>query len=199
VLQPARLVLCGAQNAGKSTLMNRLLFQARVLTGDLPGLTRDPVSEIVDLDGYSFELVDTAGEGPAGSAADRAALLRARQVRASALRLLVIDGSRPPAAIDRRMRTGQTLVVRSKADLPPAEWPAGFGWDLATSCLDPASAPAVRAALGHALRRLRDLPPAGPVGGVAALDDDGVARLRTALVGVLGAPPGGPADRGSPG
>ncbi|MHC5064485.1 MAG: GTPase, partial [Planctomycetota bacterium] len=40
--RPTRLVICGAQNAGKSTLMNRLLASARSLTGAEAGLTRDP-------------------------------------------------------------------------------------------------------------------------------------------------------------
>src|SRR5690606_522072 len=70
---PCRVVLCGVQNAGKSTLMNRLLFQERVLTGPTAGLTRDPVREPVVLAGYPYLLVDTAGEGRVGDALDAAA------------------------------------------------------------------------------------------------------------------------------
>ncbi|MCA8965976.1 MAG: 50S ribosome-binding GTPase, partial [Planctomycetes bacterium] len=60
---PRRLVLVGAQNVGKSSLFNRLLFRERVLTGDVPGLTRDPIAEVTTLAGHPYEVVDTAGVG----------------------------------------------------------------------------------------------------------------------------------------
>ena len=60
-VEPRRLVLVGAQNAGKSSLCNTLLFRERVLTGPQPGLTRDPVAECTGLVGYPYELVDAAG------------------------------------------------------------------------------------------------------------------------------------------
>ena len=173
-IEPRRVVLCGAQNSGKSTLMNRLLFQERVLTGDLPGLTRDPVREGTMLDGYPYELVDTAGEGAVlgtskSSMVDRAAIERGRHERRDGLLLLVVDGSRPPSAGDRELRNEFTLVFRSKTDLSPAPWPPDFAADVTGSCLDPQSAATTRLAVGAALRRLRRLPPAGPVGGPAAL------------------------------
>ena len=163
-LQPCRLVICGAQNAGKSTLMNRLLFQERVLTGDLPGLTRDPVREVSVLAGYPYELIDTAGEGAVSTGIDRQALERGRQERLGALRLLVVDGSRGPTDVDRELWDGATLVVQSKADLPAAPWPEGLPVDLRVACLDPLAAAGVRTAVGERLRSWRDLPPAGPVG-----------------------------------
>ena len=180
-LEPCRLVICGAQNAGKSTLMNRLLFQERVLTGDLPGLTRDPVRELAVLSGYPYELVDTAGEGVVGTAIDRQALERGRQERRGALRLLVVDGARGPTGADRQMRDAATLVVQSKADLPAADWPADFPVDLRVSCRYPLAAAEVRTRLGDRLLSWRDLPPAGPVGGGAALADSEWERLRAAV------------------
>ena len=169
-VEPTRLVLCGAQNAGKSTLMNRLLLDDRVLTGPMAGLTRDPVAERVALSGYPYELVDTAGEGPEAGGVDRLAQRLGRRQRVGALRLLVVDGSRPLQPCDRALRVEPVLVVRSKADLPRAPWPADFDASLELSCLRPESAPIVRDGIGEALRRHRGLPPAGPVGGPAALD-----------------------------
>jgi len=57
-----KLAIVGRPNAGKSTLMNRLLNQERMITGPEPGLTRDAVAErLTDAEGNQYELVDTAG------------------------------------------------------------------------------------------------------------------------------------------
>jgi GTPase len=61
-VKPLRLVILGRPNAGKSTLVNRLLGQDRMLTGPEPGITRDAITlPMRDLDGREFQLVDTAG------------------------------------------------------------------------------------------------------------------------------------------
>lgn len=57
-----KLAIVGRPNAGKSTLVNRLLNEDRMITGPEPGLTRDAVAvELTDADGFRYELVDTAG------------------------------------------------------------------------------------------------------------------------------------------
>ncbi len=57
-----KLAIVGRPNAGKSTLLNRLLGEDRQITGPEPGLTRDSIAvQIVDTDGTVIELVDTAG------------------------------------------------------------------------------------------------------------------------------------------
>ena len=178
-----KLVLCGAQNAGKSTLMNRLLARERALAGGRPGLTRDPVRELTCLDGYPYELVDTAGEGAAGSALDRAAQERGRSERRGALRILVVDGNRGPAPSDAKRVDERTLVVCNKDDLPRAAWNAAFTPDAHISCLSPSGSAGIRRQLGRLLRELRRLRPAGAVGGVAALDALQEAALRRAREG----------------
>ena len=60
--KPVKLAIVGRPNAGKSTLLNRLLGADRMLTGPEPGLTRDAIaSQIFDNDGREYEIVDTAG------------------------------------------------------------------------------------------------------------------------------------------
>jgi len=60
--KPLRLVVLGRPNAGKSTLVNRLLGEDRMLTGPEPGITRDAITlPLRDTDGRAFQLVDTAG------------------------------------------------------------------------------------------------------------------------------------------
>ena len=60
--RPLKLAIVGRPNAGKSTLLNRLLGEERMITGPEPGLTRDAVAVILsDAEGRPIELVDTAG------------------------------------------------------------------------------------------------------------------------------------------
>jgi GTP-binding protein len=60
--RPLKLAIVGRPNAGKSTLLNRLLGEERMITGPEPGLTRDAVASLlVDADGRQVEIVDTAG------------------------------------------------------------------------------------------------------------------------------------------
>ncbi len=60
--RPLKLAIVGRPNAGKSTLINRLIGEDRMLTGPEPGLTRDAITvTLADRDGRPVELVDTAG------------------------------------------------------------------------------------------------------------------------------------------
>ena len=56
-----RLAIVGRPNVGKSTLVNRLLGEERVVTSDVPGTTRDAISVDLDRDGHKYRLIDTAG------------------------------------------------------------------------------------------------------------------------------------------
>ena len=63
-----KLAIIGRPNAGKSTLLNRLLGEERMITGPEPGLTRDAVAvRLADADGTRIEIVDTAGMRRAGA------------------------------------------------------------------------------------------------------------------------------------
>lgn len=57
----ALVVLAGAPNAGKSSLLNALLKENRAIVSDIPGTTRDSIEAWMDLDGFPVRLVDTAG------------------------------------------------------------------------------------------------------------------------------------------
>lgn len=56
-----RVAIVGRPNVGKSTLVNRLLGEERVLAFDQPGTTRDTISSLLERDGQEYELIDTAG------------------------------------------------------------------------------------------------------------------------------------------
>jgi hypothetical protein len=88
-LEPARIVLAGPVNAGKSTLFNLLFGRTRVVTHATAGTTRDAVRELVTWNGFALELWDTAGERAAGELGpedelEREALERARELREGA-------------------------------------------------------------------------------------------------------------------
>ena len=56
-----RLAIVGRPNVGKSTLVNRMLGEERVMAFDLPGTTRDSISSFMERGGIKYELIDTAG------------------------------------------------------------------------------------------------------------------------------------------
>src|SRR4029450_6797408 len=56
-----RVAILGRTNAGKSSLLNTLLGQQRVVPADTPGTTRDPIDPVPDRGDRTFVLVDTAG------------------------------------------------------------------------------------------------------------------------------------------
>ncbi|MCJ7779228.1 MAG: ribosome biogenesis GTPase Der [Acidimicrobiia bacterium] len=93
----ASLAIIGRPNVGKSTLLNRLAGEERVLVSDVPGTTRDPINFVVELDGEPFEVIDTAGIKRKTKITDdveKYAVMRARSVLTqSDVALLMIDGT----------------------------------------------------------------------------------------------------------
>lgn len=117
-----RVVFTGKPNAGKSSLVNRLLGSGRMIVSDEPGTTRDVVEECVDLGGIAFVLADTAGIREAVGAAEAQAVQRARETLEEAdLRILVLDASvdgEIDAVVSRSQNAAaETIVVWNKMDL----------------------------------------------------------------------------------
>lgn len=111
-----RVVLWGAPNAGKSSLLNRLLGYDRAIVDAAPGTTRDTIEEPVSLGGIPCRITDTAGLRDADGTVERLGIERARRAIADAdLAIHVVDSStwRGPLPED-------PLVAWNKCDLPPA-------------------------------------------------------------------------------
>ena len=126
----ARLAIVGRPNVGKSTLLNTLLGEHRVLVSEVPGTTRDPIDAVVELDGEPFRVVDTAGIRRAtkiGQGADYYSVLRAKGIiQESDVALMMIDGVDGATHQDQRLaeeiaEAGVGLVVLLNK------------WDVATS------------------------------------------------------------------
>lgn len=118
------LAIVGRPNVGKSSLFNRLLEQDRAIVTDIPGTTRDAVSEVSSLFGIPVKYVDTAGIREGRNLVETLGIERSYQAMADAdLTLVVLDASTPAAGEDqellRRARErGRHLVVANKCDLP---------------------------------------------------------------------------------
>jgi GTP-binding protein len=79
-LGPPRVAIVGRPNTGKSTFINRVIGQDRMIVSEIPGTTRDPVDSAVEVDGEPMILVDTAGirrRGAIDRGIERYSVLRA--------------------------------------------------------------------------------------------------------------------------
>lgn len=103
----SRIAILGRPNVGKSTLLNRLVGEERVIVSEIPGTTRDPIDVDVEIDGVSYRIVDTAGirrKPQISEDADFYAVLRARDALQDAdLALLVIDSTEGVTHQDQRI------------------------------------------------------------------------------------------------
>ena len=80
------MVLAGRPNAGKSSLFNALAGAGRAIVTDVPGTTRDLLTEVVDIDGVPVTIVDTAGARLApADAIEAEGIARAHAARADRL------------------------------------------------------------------------------------------------------------------
>ena len=124
VREGLQIAIVGKPNVGKSSLFNALVGTSRAIVTDVPGTTRDLVTEIVDLDGLRVTLVDTAGLREARDIVEAEGIERARQAQiVSNLTLVLLDGS---VALDNddiksmQMIDSKSLIVVNKADLQHA-------------------------------------------------------------------------------
>lgn len=118
----ALVVISGAPNVGKSTLLNALLGAHRAIVSNQPGTTRDSIEEVLVLDGFPLRLVDTAGLRDTACDIEAEGVERSRNhMQKADLHLHVVDAS---AALDPASKTqiqqldpGCSILVLNKSDL----------------------------------------------------------------------------------
>ena len=113
----ALVVLAGAPNAGKSSLMNALLGERRAIVSDEAGTTRDTIEEGLDVDGWPVRLVDTAGLRDASDAVEAEGVRRAGEQIGKADLVIALDCDIPGAMrIHAKCDLDETACGRGKRD-----------------------------------------------------------------------------------
>ena len=134
-----RIALVGRPNVGKSSLLNSIARATRVVVNDVAGTTRDPVDEVLELDGRRWVFVDTAGirrRVKQARGADYYAVLRTQgAIEKAEVAVVLLDASEPITEQDVRViqqavDAGRALVlVNNKWDLVDEERQKMLAWE----------------------------------------------------------------------
>ena len=172
-LRPIRVAIVGRPNAGKSTLINRLLGEERLLTSPEAGTTRDSIAVEIDWKGRAFRVFDTAGLRRRSRIEEKLEKLSVadalRAVRFAEVVVLMMDSQHRFEEQDLRIadlveREGRALVLGVNK------------WDLMDS--KPGQISALQGEVDHLLPQVRGV----PVVAVSGLMGDGIDRLMEAVV-----------------
>jgi len=147
-----RVTITGRPNVGKSSLFNSLIERERAIVTDIPGTTRDTLSEAIDLEGIPVILTDTAGLRDTTDGIETLGIERTRRAMGdSDLVLVVLDGSTDLGPSDHELiaqtDSERRLVVLNKSDLP--------SFKAAACCTETLEAINVSARTGDGLASLR--------------------------------------------
>jgi tRNA modification GTPase len=117
-----KTVIVGEPNAGKSSLLNRLVGTERALVSPEPGTTRDFIEELIVIGPHCLRLIDTAGLNPSPAPLEKLGMAKTLERAAQAdLFLVVLDATRPqpvwPEELVSRFSDDNVVVVLNKIDL----------------------------------------------------------------------------------
>ena len=126
-----RIAVIGKPNVGKSTLVNRILGEHRLITSPTPGTTRDSVDSVHEKNGKKYVFIDTAGirrKSRIDAPVEKHSVFRAiRSVERAHIVLLMIDGQEGPTHHDSRLaelvkdRNRALIILLNKWDLAPED------------------------------------------------------------------------------
>ncbi|MGE0041427.1 MAG: tRNA uridine-5-carboxymethylaminomethyl(34) synthesis GTPase MnmE [Vicinamibacterales bacterium] len=178
IREGASVTIVGPTNAGKSSLFNALLQASRAIVTEVPGTTRDLLTERAEIGGLVVSLVDTAGVRESGDAVEQEGMRRARGAAAVAdVVLVVVDRSRALTMEALRVLEDtaalRRVVVANKSDLPAA-------WDADVDALGGALAVATSAVTGEGLDVLAAAIVGALGGGEPTRDRPALTNLRHA-------------------
>ncbi|HEX4800901.1 MAG TPA: ribosome biogenesis GTPase Der [Sphingomicrobium sp.] len=151
--QPLHLAIVGRPNAGKSTLVNRMIGEERMITGPEAGITRDSISLKWEWNGHPVQLVDTAGLRKRAKVDDKLERLSAadtkRAIDFAEVVVLLLDATRGLESQD--LRIAQQVIEEGRALIIAVN-----KWDVAEGAS--ALFNGIKAALNEGLSQLRDVP-----------------------------------------
>lgn len=186
-----RVVIAGRPNVGKSTLFNRIAGKRRALIHDLPGMTRDRLTDIATFDdGRRFELTDTGGleygNSPMSTYADEIRAQAQHAIAEADLILFVVDGAAGVLSEDRdiandlRPGAARTIVIVNKVDRRDARESVQEFYELGFERLLPMSAEHGEG-LDELLDAIGEIVPAEST--EQAIEEDAEAPIRVAIIG----------------
>jgi len=189
-------VIAGRPNAGKSTLLNKLLNEERAIVSAIPGTTRDTIEEILVIDGIQFRLVDTAGIREAHDEIEVMGIGRTMEkIELASILVYVFDiASLSPEEVAQDIavlqpKNAKVILAANKMDLNPyavaEEWKIGDYPIVPLSAAHNMNIPYLIEVLGESVKKdiPSDLPMISSARHYHALDRT-EARLKDVLLGL---------------
>lgn len=117
-----KTVILGKPNAGKSSLLNRMLGEERAIVTDIEGTTRDTLEENINLNGLSLKIIDTAGIRNTDDKVEQIGINKAKEIAEGAdLIIYVVDGSKDIDENDKEIleiiKNKKVIVLLNKTDI----------------------------------------------------------------------------------
>ena len=119
------VVITGKPNVGKSSLLNTLTGRKKAIVTDIPGTTRDLITDTININGLSVNLTDTAGIREPQNVIEKEGIdLVWESLTDADVVIIILDGSKPLSNEDKviidKNRDGNIIAAINKIDLPPA-------------------------------------------------------------------------------
>ena len=123
IKQGIPVAIVGKTNAGKSTLLNRLIRDERAIVSDIHGTTRDTIEDFIDINGVTFRLIDTAGLRDTADTIEQIGIQRTyAAIEKSRIIMWLIDAEpteEDAKEIIERIGDKSLIVVHTKSDISP--------------------------------------------------------------------------------
>lgn len=178
------VVITGKPNVGKSSLLNQLAGRKKAIVTDIPGTTRDAITETLNINGLCLHLTDTAGiRKPLDDIEKEGMELAEEYLQNSDIIILILDGSQPLTPDDHLLleqnadRKQRLLIAVNKSDLPAA-WSRN---QISDAGLSDTRIFQISAKYGHGLDLLRQAVLDFSIGNPLTHDDHMIIHLRHKL------------------
>ena len=170
ITSPQKLIITGKPNAGKSTLINALLKEDRLITHEEPGTTRDAIDEMISIDSIPLMIIDTAGIRETDHEVEKLGVQESKkQLREADKIVVVFDSSKPAEKEDEEIVKFIDALTLQKADNTDIKTPI-------YPVLNKADLPSklnLKTVVGKTFE---------PICQVSALNGDGLSTLEATLV-----------------